>query len=72
MVIEPFPWRCRTCNETQVFIACIEYTIDILYNGQLIAVTIPHLQIPICSSCGEKVFTELVDEQINDVFALRI
>jgi DNA-binding transcriptional regulator YiaG len=61
----PFPWHCRHCWQEKVFAARIDYTCDINYDGRLVTVTTNDLEIPICSNCGEKVFTEKVDDQIN-------
>ncbi len=72
MNVEPFPWRCRTCNKIEVFVASIDYTTDILYQGKLLPLTVLDLQVPICLSCGVKVFTEEVDNQISNAFALKI
>ena len=33
--------------------------------GALYSFTIPHLDAPVCQTCGQKVFTEKVDDQIN-------
>ena len=41
------------------------YEAEIRHDGRLYTFTIPHLDIPVCQACGEKVFTEKVDDQIN-------
>jgi len=41
------------------------YDAEIRHDGRLYTFTIPHLDIPVCQACGEKVFTEKVDDQIN-------
>src|SRR6516164_8032290 len=61
----PFPWRCRHCGKNEVDIATVSYDAEIRHDGRLYMFTIPHLSIPICRACGEKVFTEKVDDQIN-------
>jgi DNA-binding transcriptional regulator YiaG len=61
----PFPWRCRQCGQEKVVPTRIDYTCDINFDGRLVSVTRHDLEIPICSNCGEKVFTEKVDDQIN-------
>jgi hypothetical protein len=62
---KPFPWRCRQCRQEKVFLARIDYTCDINYDGRLVSITTRDVELPVCSNCGEKVFTEKVDDQIN-------
>src|SRR5271166_4414840 len=61
----PFPWRCRHCGKTTVRMATIQYQVDAPYDGRSYAITIPELNIPVGSECGQKVVTEKVDEQIK-------
>ena len=68
----PFPWRCRRCGNLSVVITTIEYTVETRHDGRLFPLTIPELQIPICGECGEKVFTEEVEQQINDALRLHL
>jgi putative zinc finger/helix-turn-helix YgiT family protein len=39
---------------------------EVRHDGRLHTFTIPDLEIAACRACGEKVFTEKVDAQIND------
>lgn len=43
----------------------VSYDAEARHDGQLYAFTIPQLEVPICRVCGQKVFTEKVDDQIN-------
>lgn len=61
----PFPWRCRHCSRMEVAMTTMRYVTEVRHDGRLHTFTIPKLKIPVCRSCGEKVFTEQVDEQIN-------
>ena len=61
----PFPWRCRHCGKNQVVLTTTSYDAEVRHDGRLYAFTIPRLQIPACTACGKRVFTEKVDEQIN-------
>src|SRR4051812_9483441 len=61
----PFPWRCRHCGEKEVVLTTISYDAEVRHDGRLYTFTIPQLLIPVCQACGEKVFTEQVDEQVN-------
>ena len=61
----PFPWRCRDCGEKAVKLSCSDYQAEVRHDGKLHSFLIPKLEAPTCQSCGERVFTETVDEQIN-------
>jgi len=52
--------------------ARIEYAAEVRHDGRLHKFVIPSLQIPICESCGAKVFTEFVDEQVNDALRFHL
>lgn len=60
----PFPWFCPRCRRQEVRPAIISYQTERLHEGRLIAVDIPHLEVPKCSNCGELVFNYVADEQI--------
>ena len=62
----PFPRRCRHCGKQEVHLATIEYTAEVRHDGRLHTFTIPELKLPMCGACGERIFTEQVDDQIND------
>ncbi|MSQ93462.1 MAG: hypothetical protein EXR98_02775 [Gemmataceae bacterium] len=68
---KPFPWRCPRCLEKSVHLATIPYTAQGRGDGQLHVVEIPALRIPQCNKCGELVFTESVDEQIQEAMRAR-
>src|SRR5216684_52873 len=63
---QPFPRRCRHCGKNQVVLTTISYDAEVRHDGRLHTFTVPHLDIPVCQACGEKVFTEKVDDQINE------
>jgi hypothetical protein len=60
----PFPWVCPRCRKKEVLPATISYQTERLYEGRLVAVSIPKLEIPKCANCGELVFNYAADEQI--------
>jgi len=43
----------------------ISYDAEVRHDGRLYTFTIPDLDIPVCQACGNKVFTEKVDDQIS-------
>ena len=61
----PFPWKCHHCFKNEVVMATVSYNAEIKHDGRFYAFTIPELKLPICQACGEKVFTEKVDDQIT-------
>lgn len=61
----PFPWRCPRCAKKEVVLEAISYDAEIRHDGRLHKFTVPNLEIPICRACGEKIFSEQVDDQIN-------
>jgi DNA-binding transcriptional regulator YiaG len=61
----PFPWRCRSCGQTQVVMTTTSYDAEVRHDGRLYAFTIPRLQLPVCTACGQRVFTEKVDRQVS-------
>src|SRR5438876_10765051 len=68
----PFPWRCSHCGKNQVFLTTLSYDAEVRHDGRLYAFQVPNLDIPVCRACGEKVFTEKVDGQINAALRLHL
>ena len=46
--------------------ATTEYDAEIRHDGRLHAFTVPNLELPVCQACGERLFTNGADDQIND------
>ena len=44
----------------------IEYAAEVRHDGRRYEFVVPNLEIAVCGSCSEKVFTEDVDRQISD------
>lgn len=64
--VRPFPWRCPRCGKDEVVMVTVAYDAEIRHDGRLYTFTIPHLNVPSCRACGEKIFTSQVDELINE------
>jgi len=62
----PFPRRCISCGKKSVNMTEIEYNSQFKHDGRTYEFTLPKLAIPVCDSCGEKIFTDEVDRQIID------
>lgn len=63
-----FPWICQSCKSQSVFPSHTNYRARLKHKGTIYKFEVPDLNIPICQSCQEKVFTREVDEQINKTF----
>ena len=63
---QPFPWKCHHCFKNQVVMRTVCYDAEFRHDGRLYTFTVPKLKIPVCEACGERVFTEEVDDQITD------
>ena len=50
----------------------ISYDAEVRHDGRLYAFTVPDLLLPVCQACGNKVFTEKVDDQINAALRLTL
>ena len=61
----PFPWLCRHCGETAVVPKRVDYQDEVRYDGRLVSFLAHNIEIPVCQKCGEKVFTEIVDDQLT-------
>ena len=68
----PFPWRCRHCDNKEVALAKTNYAAEVRHDGRLYTFTISDLELPVCQACGERVFTEKVDAQVNDALRAHI
>ncbi len=67
-----FPWRCHHCGKKEVRLAKTNYAAEVRHDGRLHAFTIAGLELPVCQACGEMVFTEKVDAQVNDALRAHI
>lgn len=62
----PFPWQCPKCLKHEVRPAKVDFSLEVRYDGRLHALTLKALTVPVCSSCGERVFTSEIDDRINE------
>ena len=59
------PRRCRRCGKNEFVTSTTSFDAEVRHDGRLHKFTIPNLELPVCRACGERVFTEAVDDQIN-------
>lgn len=59
------PRRCPRCGKREVTMATIHYEAEVRHDGRLHTFSIPDLQVPVCCACGERIFTEQADTQVN-------
>jgi putative zinc finger/helix-turn-helix YgiT family protein len=57
--------QCPVCLTRSVRPEVIAYTAKVKHDGVLHAIEIPALEVPRCHSCGELIFDDHVDDQIN-------
>ena len=50
----------------------IDYDAEVRHDGRVHMFAVPNLELPICRACGNKVFTEKVDDQINAALRLNL
>ena len=62
---EARPQRCPKCGQLDIVEVTLEYPAEVRHDGRVHKFLIPDLRISCCQACGEKVFTEDVDQQIN-------
>lgn len=67
-----FPWKCPSCLKLEVFPDKVSYTAEIKHDGVLHTVHLPELETPKCRSCGEMLFDDSSDEQINHALRLQL
>lgn len=69
MPSKPFPWGCSHCGTRTVVENTEDYVVNIKRNGKFHVVTVKNAMVPRCSSCGGKVLTEKVCQQIEQQIA---
>lgn len=60
----PFPRLCIACAKQSVNMAEIEYRARLKHDGRMHEFVLPSLAIPVCDSCGERIFTDEVERQL--------
>ena len=61
----PFPWRCGSCGEKEVYRTATSYKTSIKYDAREYEVDIPNLDLCKCANCGEVIFDNDAGHQIN-------
>lgn len=62
---KPFPWDCYRCGQREVYRDIVPYSLQVNYEDALHTLDLPRLETPRCRACGEIVFDNCVDAQIN-------
>lgn len=68
----PFPWRCGSCGQRQVYRTITPYKSTITYDGQLHDVELRDLALPTCANCGDIVFDNEAAHQIDQAFRQKL
>lgn len=69
---EGIPDRCPICASTDLVRTNTSLEIDVKHEGRQYRLSIPSLDIRQCAACGERVFDEDVDRQINEALQAQI
>jgi putative zinc finger/helix-turn-helix YgiT family protein len=68
----PFPWVCPRCSKREVRPTVKSHTAIVKHDGVTYSLDIPRLEVPTCGNCGEELFSNRVDEQVNDALRARL
>jgi DNA-binding transcriptional regulator YiaG len=68
----PFPWRCPNCRQKEVYRSPHPYEAEVKHDGRVYKLSLPSLQAPKCRACGEVLFDDAVDEQVNEALRAKI
>jgi putative zinc finger/helix-turn-helix YgiT family protein len=71
-VDRPYPWICPRCLQKEVRPAVKSHVARVKHDGVEYELTIPRLTIATCGNCGEELFSNSVDDQINDALRERL
>lgn len=59
------PAQCPRCLTRALALRVVPHNAEVAHDGRLYQIHIPSLTVPVCTACGEKVFTNEVDDQIS-------
>ena len=69
---KPFPWKCDRCNQRTVQLGIAPYSLEIEYEGRILAIHIPDLETPRCEHCGEPVLDDAANLRISREIRLQL
>lgn len=58
--------ECPQCGKVEVESAIFDFDAEVRHDGKLHAFTVPGLRAWQCRTCGERIFTNDVDRQVNE------
>jgi hypothetical protein len=64
----PYPRDCVVCARREVYPETITLEIEQRYQGQVYPLVLENFSMPVCRACGERIYTEDADREINDRF----
>lgn len=68
----PFPRQCPNCGKDEVYPATIPYDAECLRDARMYRFHVPALQVVKCRACGECLFTNTTDDQIQSALQAEI
>src|SRR5947207_2927314 len=60
--------KCSNCRQRMMALTSMPYSVKVNHDGREYAVDIPSLTVPKCSNCGNVVFDEEANRQIDLAF----
>lgn len=67
---KPYPRKCPNCREQTLFPLVEDTTAELLHDGLLYTVTVPKLDVQVCTSCNVRNWPYEASERVTD--ALRV
>ena len=59
-----FPWRCADCGKKEIRPAIVNYDAPLKYEGDLLSIKIPDLELSCCANCGNRPITDAAESAI--------
>ncbi len=64
----PVPRDCVSCAQREVYPETTSLETEERYEDQMYPLVLENFSMPVCRACGSKIYTEVVDREINRRF----
>src|SRR4051812_24610224 len=62
----PYPWKCHTCRERQVFPATVDYATELEHDGRVYPITVNNLEILRCHACEAQILPDEAHARLTE------